>query len=319
MSAGTGGLHGAAVVLAAAVAWVTAGTPNHDVPGDMTRSRASRVLAGLAGVSATVSQEPRVILRLASDSAVVGHYKLVMRESSRLTFDIAADDPRQELLQVATTPKHTAIEIAATIVSVPRQTEENRRYTLYWLGFRHTGDEIRSLSPIQWDSIFRQVGRRAVLTLSPTSRPLGVEVSSDAARPVGEAFARSLTALALTLPVDSAGVGSSWQSDVAVPVRGVDGTRTLIPVRVNYRLRALEDEPDGLRARIEFDGQPLTMGDRAVEVSGSYFGESLFAVGTGRYERVMAVADLEIAWPVDESGLPPSRSIVEWRAELNRN
>lgn len=292
---------------------------DHGDVGGMTPSAAPMARAGFAGASAPAPQERRVNLRLASDSAVVGHYKLVMRETSRLTFDIATDDPRQELLQAATTPKHTAIEIAATIVSVPRGAEENRRYTLYWLGFRHTGDDIRSLSPIQWDSIFRQVGRRAVLTLAPRGKLLGVEVSSDAARPVGEAFAGSLTALALTLPADSAGVGSSWQSDVAVPVRGVDGTRTLVPFRVRYHIRTLEDEPDGVTARIEFDGQPLAMGDEAVEVSGSYFGESLFAVGPGRYERVMALANLEIAWPVDESGLPPSRSIVEWRAELNRN
>lgn len=306
-------------MLAVAVVCVAGGVRNQEEGGGIAPPGPSMSRAGPATIPASASQQRRVILRLASDSAVVGHYKLVMRESSSLAFDIAADDPRQELLQPATTPKHQAIEIAATMVSVPREIEEDRRYTLYWLGFRHTGDDIRSLSPIQWDSIFRQVGRRAALTLSPTGELLGVQVSSDAARPVGEALARSLTALALTLPVDSAGVGSSWQSDVAVPVHGADGTRTLIPIRVGYRLQSLEDEPDGLRARIEFDGQPLNLDDEAVEISGSYFGESLFAVGPGRYERVMALANLEIAWPVDESGLPPSRSIVEWRAELNRN
>lgn len=320
MGGRTRGVERTALALALAIASVAAGiVRNRDGMGGIAGLPRPEERGGSAAASPSTGQEPRVFLRFASDSAVVGHYKLVMRESSRLAFDIAADDPRRELLRAATAPKTTDVEIAATIVSIPRDEEEDRRYTLYWLGFRHTGDDVRSLSPIQWDSIFRQVGRRAVLNLTARGRPLGVQVSSDAARPVAEALARSLSALALTLPVDSAGVGASWQSDVAVPVRGLDGSRTLIPVRVKHYLRALEDEPDGLRARIEFDGEPVAPDSQIVEVSGAYFGESVFAVGPGRYERVMALANLEISWPMDESGLPPSRSIVEWRAELNRH
>jgi hypothetical protein len=282
---------------------------------------AGLALAASVALPAAAQQEggrskPRVLLRMASDSAVVGHYRFTVREKRRLVFDIPADDPRAALLQSTTVPKEMITDIAATIVSTPVEPDEERRYLVYWLGFKVGGDDVRGLSPLQWDSIFQKVGRRAVVRFSPLGHPEGVEVTSDAVRPVGEAMARTLSAFALALPVDSVSVGSRWEDDVAITLRAPDGSERLTPLRITYRLRAIERELGGWFARIEFDGEPIH-GASGADVTGRYFGESVFAVNKGRYERAMALANLEMAWE-DTTGLPPSRSLIEWRGEFSR-
>ncbi len=260
---------------------------------------------------------PRVRLRLAGDSAVVGHYRFTVHETRRIVFDLPPDDPRLELLRSAATAKQTITDIAATVVSTPAGPDEDRRYLAYWLGFKFSGDDVRGLSPIQWDSIFQKAGRRAVLTFSPRGRPKGVEVASDAERPVGRAMARTLAGMALALPADSVGRGARWQSRVAITLEAPDGSDLVTPIQVTYHVRSIEQEADGLRARIEFDGKPVPMGSGAA-ADGSYFGESVFDVDRGRYERLVALANLEIPWE-DTSGLPPGRILVEWRGELSRH
>jgi len=293
----------------------------------MARRRLSFCLAVLAvGVSMAEpanSQEQSadssarfVTMRMAGDSAVVGHYKFTVKERQRLAFDIAADDPRAELLASATEPKATGTEIAATIVSTPRSSDEDRRYLAYWLGYRVTGDALETLSAFQWDTLFQQTGRRAVLTFSARGHPRGVQVSSDAHRPVGQALADALSAMALALPEDSVTEGSQWEDHVAMTLKAPDGSGFVAAVQVTYRLREIQTGPDGTYARIEFDGEPVSGGgDADVQVSGRYFGESVFAVDRGRYERLMAIANFEIEWE-DTSGLPPSRSFIDWEAQF---
>lgn len=259
---------------------------------------------------------PPVLLRMASDSAVVGHYKFTVVEKQQMLFDIAADDPRRQLLESATVPKQTTTEIAATIVSTPRADDEDRRYIAYWLGYKVSGDDMKALTPIQWDSIFRKVGRRAVLTFSPRGHPKGVEVAG-AARPVGQSLADALSALALPLPADSVTEGSGWQDDVVVSLAAPDGSRWGAAIRVNFRVRELRESSEGLYARIEFDGEPVGTSGSSRKVAGSYFGDSVFDVTHGRYDRMLALANLEIEWE-DTSGLPPSRSLVEWQAKVAR-
>ncbi len=270
-----------------------------------------------AGASLAQEAPSRVLLRLASDSGVVGHYRFQASERSRLVFDIPDDDPRVALLREATTPRQRDTEIGATIVSVPRDEEEDRRYLVYWLAFQTTGGDTPGLTPLQWDSIFRKTGRRASLDLSPRGAVQSVQVVSAAVRPVGQAFARMLGGLALRVPADSVGAGSSWQSMVAIPVNRPDGSPAQVSVRVTHRLRELRSEAGGLKARIEFDGDAVSSGAGEPEVSGRYYGESVFAVAEGRYERVLALANLEVRWS-ETGGLPPSRTLLEWRGEATR-
>jgi hypothetical protein len=255
---------------------------------------------------------------MASDSTLVGHYKFTAREWSRLVFDIPEDDPRVALLEALTAPREVTTEIAATVVSSPRRPEEERRYLAYWLGYRVTGAEVQSLSALQWDSIFEKVGRQAVLRFSPLGHPTGVEVGAGAVLPVGQALVSILKGLALALPADSVARGSVWEDSLVVPVSAPDGSQKLALVRVSYSVREFVLGPGGPRVRIEFDGEPLNREGEAAEFSGRYYGESLFAVWQGRYERLMARAELEAKW-ADSSGLPPSRSVVDWQAEFNRN
>lgn len=296
---------------------------------DLSRRATLLLLAlGLASAGPSASparaQEPeagtpgrRVLMRLAADSGVVGHFKFTGEETSRLVFDILDDDPRAALLASVTEPRRTVREIAGTIVSTPASADEDRRYLIYWLGYRLTGEEGRSLTSMQWDSIFQKAGRRAVLRFTARGQPRGVEVSSEAVRPVAQSLANVMSGLALTLPADSVGEGSRWQDAVAVPVSGPDGSRELVVIQVTYRLTQLDLVPDGLKAHIEFDGEPVRVGDDAGEVSGQYFGESVFSVSGGRYEQMLAVANLEVKWN-DTSGLPPSRTLVEWQGLLTR-
>ena len=267
--------------------------------------------------NAGVNGERRFLLRMTADTGVVGAYGFTTNETHQLSFDISEDDPRRQLLESATAPRERDTKIAATIVSLPRPEEDNRRYMLYWLGYSVTGDEVRSLTPLQWDSIFQATGRRAVVRLTPTGEPRGVEVTSDAVRPVGQAFATMLASLAVGLPRDSVGVGATWHGRVAIPVRRPDGSRTLAPVDVTYRLRQVRREPEGLMARIEFDGAPAT--EEGLDASGRYFGEAIFAVEAGRFEELMALAEIEVAWPQSESGLPPSRSLSQWQGQITRS
>ena len=65
---------------------------------------------------------------MASDSNVVGHYRFTVQVKQRLAFDIAADDPRAELLASATVPKEKVTDVAATVVSTPKEEDEERRY-----------------------------------------------------------------------------------------------------------------------------------------------------------------------------------------------
>ncbi len=260
---------------------------------------------------------PPMMLQLTADSGVVGHYRFTTREKHQLIFDIPSDDPRAELLASATAPKTKNTEFAVTIVSVSDEGAADRRYIMYWLGYRVTGDEVQTLSGLQWDSIFQSVGRQAILSISPGGMPKGVSVTSEAVRPVGQAMAGVLSSLALGLPADSVIEGDTWEAVVSVPVRRPDGTRLMAPIVVTYRLRAFTQEGGKLRARIEFDGQPAPS-DGGDEVSGRYFGESAFAVREGHYDRLFAASRLEVKW-ADSGGLPPSRSLVEWEAELNRS
>ncbi len=273
---------------------------------------------GAMGGARSQTAEPRVLLRLAADSGVVGHYKFTIRERQRLVFDIPEGDPRATLLQSATAPRETQTEIAATLVAVPPETEAELRYVAYWLGYRFSGDQVQGLSPLQWDSIFQKVGRRAVLRFTPRGEPRGVQVSSDAVRPVAQALAAALSGLATSLPADSVSQGSVWQGDVAVQVAAPDGSLRAVPVQVTYRLREVRDGPDGSRVRIEFDGEPIGAATEDVTVSGRYFGESIFAVNEGRYEQLLALANLELGWK-DTSGLPPNHSVIEWQARVNRS
>lgn len=266
----------------------------------------------------TASAAPQVLLRLRADSGVVGHYKFTVRERQRLVFDLPEGDPRVSLLQSATEPRETRTEIAATLVAVSSDTEEELRYIAYWLGYRLSGDQVQGLSPLQWDSIFQKVGRSAVLRFTPRGEPRGVQVTSDAVRPVAQALAGALSGLAMSLPADSVTQGSAWEGDVAVQVAAPDGSRRAVAVHVNYRLRELRDEPGGLRARIEFDGEAFGSGTEDAAVSGRYFGESIFAVNEGRYEQLMALANFELNWK-DTSGLPPNHSVVEWQTQVVRN
>lgn len=279
--------------------------------------------SGLAQDS-IAAQEPlaaapqaRVLLRMAADSGLVGHYKVTVRETQRLVFDIPDDDPRAALLQSLAAPRQRTTELATTIISDRHEPDQERRYRLYWLGYRVSGDEERGLSGLQWDSIFQRVGRGAILRFSPHGQPQGVLVSSGAVRPVAQALTDILSALALALPADSVSEGEGWRDRVTIHVRALDGSQQPVNLHVNYRLARLRMESDGLVARIEFDGEPVSFGERIAEISGRYFGESLFRVGAGHYESVLVAANLELKW-ADVDELPPSRSLVDWQAELNR-
>lgn len=272
---------------------------------------------GFSQEPGTDATGPRVLLRMASDSNVVGHYKFTVLERQRLVFDLAADDPRVALLEPATVPKQTTTDVAVTIVSTPVAPDEDRRYLAYWLGYKVYGDDVQGLSSFQWDTIFQQVGRRVVLRFSPRGHPKGVEVTSDAVRPVAQSLADALAGLAMALPPDSVSRGSRWEDDVAIVLKAPDGSGLTVVIRVTYRLREIQVEPEGLVARIEFDGEPVHSSAAGARVLGRYFGDSRFAVNEGRYERMMALAKLEIEWE-DTSGLPPSRSLVEWQGQFAR-
>jgi hypothetical protein len=281
------------------------------------------VLAGwncaqaLAQDQDSLSQATSALLRMARDSAVVGHYRFSVRERQQLVFDIPADDPRAELLESATVPKEKTTEVAATLVSTPTEPEGERRYIAYWLGYRIEGDEVRGLTPLQWDSIFQKAGRRAIVRFTPQGRTRGVEVGSDAVRPVGQALASALLGLATSLPFDSVSQGSHWQDRVAVAFDAPDGSRLVATVQVTYRLREFREAVGGPIARIEFDGEPVQSSAENATITGRYFGESYFAVTQGHYNRVMALANLEVEWK-DTSGLPPSRSMVKWQGQITR-
>jgi len=267
--------------------------------------------------SLATQQEQRVLLRMARDSLVVGQYRFTVQERQQLAFDIAADDPRTELLRSATTPKERQTDLAATVVATPGDVDAERRYIAYWLGYRIKGDDVRGLSPVQWDSIFRAVGRRGVVRFSPRGQPRGVEVSSDAVRPVAQALANTLSGLATELPVDSVSPGGRWDGRIALDVDAPDGSRLEVVVHVRYRLREFQQGPEGMVARIEFDGEPLPASGGAHQTTGQYYGESYFSVSAGRYDKVMALADLEVEWH-DPSGLPPGRWLVRWRGDVVR-
>lgn len=271
-----------------------------------------------AGSSRLAPQGQRVILRLSADSGAVGHYKFTTRDTHRLAFDLPSDDPRAALLESATAPRRRTTEIAVTMVSLSEPTEADRRYMLYWLGYRVSGDDVRSLSSMQWDSIFQAAGRRAVLSISPLGEPRGVRVGSEAVRPVGQAMADIFASLALGLPADSVGAGDTWETVVSIPVRRPDGSRVLVPITVSHLLRRLSEDREGLMAQIEFDGEPLDRVTGAEAVSGSYSGEGVFAVREGRYERMVVTSRLEVKWS-DSGGLPPSSSLVEWESEFIRS
>jgi hypothetical protein len=261
---------------------------------------------------------PRVLLRLTADSGVVGHYKFVANETHRLSYDIPAADPRASLLSSTRGPWQRTTEVALTMVSLAQSSDSTRRYVVYWLGYRLSGDEVRSLTSMQWDSIFRAAGRRASVTFTAVGEPRDVHVSSEAVQPVGEALASILGASPLRLPVDSVAAGDHWSGGVQVPVRRPDGTRARVIVRLDYELRRIEEEADGRYARIQISGQPVRADGDAEGVSGNYFGEAVFSVSAGRFERANARAELEVQWPAGSEGLPPSRSLVEWSGEFSR-
>ena len=275
-------------------------------------------LVAVAATPCAAQDAPeQVLLRLASDSNVVGHYRFTTEERNRLVFDIPDDDPRASLLESATVPREKKSELAATIVSVPREADEDRSYIVYWLFHQTTGHEAGGLSALQWDSIFQKVGRRATVGFSSLGKLRSVKVGSEATRPVGQGLARILGAFATMLPADSVAVGSSWQSEVMIPIGKPDGSQAAIAVRVTSRLREIRSEADGPEVRIEYDGEAVSGGAGSAGVSGRYYGESLFAVAGGRYEHLLALAELEVRW-AGTGGIPPSRTLVEWRGEVNR-
>jgi hypothetical protein len=96
-----------------------------------------------------------------------------------------------------------------------------------------------------------------------------------------------------------------------------DGSQWVVPVRVTFRLRELSEGQDGVYARIEYDGEPVDSAGSDTRMYGRYFGDSVFDVTHGRYDRMLAVAKLEVEWD-DKSGLPPSRTLVEWQAQVTR-
>lgn len=259
----------------------------------------------------------RVLLRFAADSGVVGSYKFTTNETQSLSYDIGSDDPRAELLNPSTGPRERTMELALTMVTGTQTSEEERRYLIYWLGYRVSGDDVQTLSALQWDSIFQKVGRRAVLKMTPLGLPRGIELSSDAVRPVGQALASILGGMATDLPADSVAVGDSWSGQVAIPVRRPDGTRVPATVEVTYRLQKFVNGLEGETAHIEFDGEPIEVDGEVDFFSGRYFGEGVFAVREGRYERMIAASTLDVAWAI-EGDLPPSRSQVDWQGEFNR-
>jgi hypothetical protein len=273
---------------------------------------------GLAQEPVVDAPPARVLLRMTADSGLVGNYRITVRESRRLVFDISEDDPRAALLETLGAPRQTTTELAVTIIADRHEPEQERRYRLYWLGYRASTDAERGLSGLQWDSIFRRVGRGAILKFSPRGQPQGVMVNSGAVRPVAQALADILSALALTLPADSVSEGDGWRDQVSIRLHAPDGSQQLVDLHVNYRLTRLRTEAAGLFARIEFDGEPASFGEKMAEITGRYFGESLFSVGAGRYESVLVAANLEVEW-ADVNELPPSRSLVEWQAELTRH
>jgi len=273
---------------------------------------------GLAQEPVVDAAPARVLLRMTADSGLVGHYRITVRETQQLMFDISQDDPRAALLETLAAPRQTTTELAATIISDRHEPDEERRYRLYWLGYRLSGDAERGLSGLQWDSIFRTVGRGAILRISPRGQPQGVLVNSGAVRPVAQALADILSALALALPEDSVSEGEGWRDQVTVRLRAPDGSQQLVNLHVNYRLTRLRAEADGLVARIQFDGEPASFGEKIAGITGRYFGESLFRVGAGCYESVLVATNLEVEW-ADVNELPPSRSLVDWQAELNRH
>jgi hypothetical protein len=172
---------------------------------------------------------------------------------------------------------------------------------------------------MQWDSIFQKVGRRGVVELSEVGRVQNVEVAGDAVRPVGEALAGILASLPLRLPVDSVRPGDRWEGDVQVPVRRPDGTRSPVTVPLEYRLRRIVDEPDARFAHLTFDGRPIEPPQGASSASGIYTGEAVFAVHSGRFERLVARAEIEVGWPESEAGLPSSHSGLEWQGSFGRS
>lgn len=294
--------------------------------GARTTLAAATIAAAIAawlsplGAQDAVDASERVLLRMVSDSSPVGHYKFTAAERRQLLFDIPSDDPRAALLSSASQPKQTEIAVAATIVSTPVPEAAERRYTAYWLGFRRGGADGQGLTAAQWDSIFQKTGRRAVLRFTPRGQAVGVEVGSEAVRPVGQALGDILSGLALGLPADSVAPGDTWENRIALAVRMPDGTRRLARVHVKYRLRELREGADGLVAHIEFDGELVDDEEGFEEgaLRGSYFGESLFSPRDGRYEQAMALANLELDWN-DPAGLPPARLVVEWQAVMDRS
>ena len=296
----------------------------HQVPPIVVLSMCV-MLAGGAAVPTTAEagtqQEApprRVLLRFAADSGVVGSYKFTTNETHHLSYDIAPDDPRAELLSPSTGPRQWKTELVLTMVTGTQTSDEERRYIIYWLGYRVSGDDVQTLTALQWDSIFQKAGRRAVLKMTPLGLPQGIEVSSDAVRPVGQALASILGGMATDLPADSVAVGDSWSGRVAIPVRRPDGTRVRATVEVTYRLAKFVNGPEGETAHIEFDGEPIEMDGEVDFFSGRYFGEGVFAVHEGRYERMIAAGKLDVAWAI-KGDLPPSRSQVDWQGEFNRS
>ncbi len=142
---------------------------------------------------------------------------------------------------------------------------------------------------------------------------------AEATRPVAQAFGQIISGLPFDLPAEPVRQGDRWHGRVLVPVEAPDGSRESVVIEVAYRLRRVESDDRGLRARIEFDGRPVSLGSGSETVDGRYYGESIFSLPGGRYEQMMATAELEVSWPDAGGGLPPSRTVAEWQAVVTRN
>lgn len=274
---------------------------------------------GPANLRPSQQSDAEFRLRMTADSGTIGSYKFTARERTRLAFDIPDDDPRAAALSSLTGERQRTTELAVTLASPQQPPDGERRYLVYWLGYRISGDEVRGLSPLQWDSIFQEVGRRAAVRFTPLGELTGVELSSDAVRPVAQAFTEIVSSMGFDLPAEPVGPGDRWMGRALIPVTAPDGSRGRVGVEITYRLAEILVDERGPRARIEFDGKPTGLAAGDGQVTGEYYGECVFAIPSGRFDQMMAIANLEVTWEDSGTGLPPSQSLVHWNGSFTRN
>ncbi len=113
--------------------------------------------------------------------------------------------------------------------------------------------------------------------------------------------------------------GDRWLGRALIPVTAPDGSRGRVGIEITYRLAEITTDEHGPRARIEFGGVPGELASGGGRVTGEYYGECVFSIPFGRFDQMMAIANLEVDWNDSGSGLPPSRSLAHWNAAFTRN